>query len=212
MNEAFAALPKAHFGAILIDPPWSFLTYSGKKATAHRCAEDHYNTMSMAGLKALPVGSLAAKNCALFMWVVGSHLDVALELAGHWGFALKTDAFYWLKSKMIDADQIDLFTGDIPPPRISMGYWTRKQMEPCWLFTKGQPKRLSKSVRQVIIEPRREHSRKPDATHDRVQQLVAGPYLEIFAREARPGWSVWGNEVAKFDAPLIQSTTLEDTL
>jgi N6-adenosine-specific RNA methylase IME4 len=82
-----------------------------------------------------------------------------------------------------------------------MGYWTRANTEPCLLATRGRPKRLNADVRQAIIEPRREHSRKPDGIHKRIERLVAGPYLELFARQQRPGWDVWGNEVDKFAQP-----------
>jgi len=191
-------IPPGGFGAIYADPPWAFRTFSGENMTPHRCAEDHYRTMTLAELKALPISDIAARDCALFMWVVGSHLAESIELASTWGFTFKTDAFYWIKQRLIGADQIDLFTGDIPEPRMGFGYWTRKQVEPCWLFTRGSPRRLSKGVRQVILEPRREHSRKPEAARERIEQLVSGPYLELFARTSRPVWSAWGNEVGKF--------------
>ena len=193
-------LPRNHFACILADPPWAFRTFSGENMTPHRCAEDHYSTMDLAALKALPVGEMAAADCALFMWVVGSHLAESIELAAAWGFAFKTDAFYWLKQKLVDAQQIDLFTGDIAEPRMGFGYWTRKQVEPCWLFTRGNPKRIGKGVRQVIVEPRREHSRKPDEQYPRIEALVEGPRLELFARAARPGWTAWGNQTDKFTA------------
>jgi N6-adenosine-specific RNA methylase IME4 len=156
--------------------------------------------MELAEMQALPVADVAAKDCALFMWVVGSHLVESIDLARSWGFEFKTDAFYWIKQRLIGGDQLDIFTNDIPEPRMGFGYWTRKQIEPCWLFTRGKPQRLSKGVRQAIIEPRREHSRKPDESHRRVEQLVGGPYLELFARTSRPGWDVWGNQTSKFEA------------
>jgi N6-adenosine-specific RNA methylase IME4 len=192
-------VPNGGFGCIYADPPWAFRTFSGENMTPHRCAEDHYRTMTLDEMSALPVRDWAAKDCALFMWIVGSHLAESIELARAWGFEFKTDAFYWLKQRLHGADQIDMFTDDIPEPRMGFGYWTRKQVEPCWLFTRGSPRRLSKGVRQAIIEPRREHSRKPEVARQRVEQLVAGPYLEMFARTTRPGWSAWGNEVGKFD-------------
>ncbi len=198
-------LPSAHFGAIYADPPWAFRTFSGATMTPHRSAEDHYPTMSLDDMMALPVADLAAKDCALFMWIVGSHLTESIELARAWGFTFKTDAFYWLKSRLWDAGaQLDLLTGDLAEPRMGFGYWTRKQVEPCWLFTRGRPRRLMKGVRQVIVEPRREHSRKPDITRARIEALVAGPYLEMFARQAAPGWSSWGNQVGKFDASVAE--------
>ena len=204
MRIAPPVVPDGGFGVIMADPPWAFRGFSGSDRTptqkAFREAEDHYATMGLDDLKALPVGDWAADDAVLLMWVVGSHMDAALELGRAWGFALKTDGFYWLKTRLIDADQIDLFTGDVPPPRMSMGYYSRKQLEPCWLFTRGKPVRLSKGVRQMIIEPAREHSRKPDAIYERVEALAAGPYLEMFARQAQPGWTAWGNEVGKFEA------------
>ena len=85
-----------------------------------------------------------------------------------------------------------------------MGYWIRANTEPCLLATRGKPKRLNAGVRQGIIEPRREHSRKPDCVHERIERLVAGHYLGLFARQTRPGWTAWGNEVGKFDRPTLE--------
>jgi N6-adenosine-specific RNA methylase IME4 len=191
-------LPPGPFGAILCDPPWSFLTYGKKRTTPHRTAEDHYQTMPADDLKGLPVASVAARDCALFMWAVDSHLDEAIDLGRAWGFSYKTIAFIWAKTT-----KKDLQFGFFPPEtthRIGMGYWTRKQAEVCLMFTRGKPRRIGKGVRQIIEAPRREHSRKPDETHQRVQELVAGPYLEMFARQPRAGWSVWGNETERFAA------------
>ncbi|MDZ7894189.1 MAG: MT-A70 family methyltransferase [Sphingobium sp.] len=196
--SAFGDMPRGQYGCILADPPWAFQTYSGENMTPHRCAEDHYRTMTLDQLKALPVGELAARDCALFMWIVGSHLAESIELAAAWGFAFKTDAFYWVKQRLFDADQMDWITGDVAEPRMGFGYWTRKQVEPCWLFTRGKPVRISKGVRQVILEPRREHSRKPDDQYQRIEALVGGPRLELFARNRRAGWDSWGNQVGKF--------------
>ncbi len=180
------ALPAGPFGVILADPPWSFKTFGGKTGTPHRGAHDHYLTLSIDDLCALPVKDCAAKDCALFMWVVDSHLDVSMKLAAAWGFQHKTIAFVWQK---------------ISPkgrPMIGMGYWTRKQAEVCILFTRGKPKRLDKGVRQMITEPKREHSRKPTVQYERIQKLVGGPYLELFARQERPGWTSWGNQTDRF--------------
>lgn len=188
------------YGAILADPPWAFRTWSGKTMTPHRTSNDHYATMPLEALEALPVSKLAARDCALFMWVVDSHLPEALKLAEAWGFKYKTRALVWEK------------TTHLGNSMIGMGYWTRKQTEACYvftngeeteeclLFTRGHPKRVSKSVRQLIKAPRREHSRKPDDTYERIEALVAGPYLELFARCSRPGWDAWGNETNKFAA------------
>ncbi len=184
-------LPDGQFGCILADPPWSFLTYGKKRTTPHRGAQEHYGTMTAEELRALHVGGLAMKNCALFMWVVDSHFDEALELGRAWGFQFKTCAFVWVKSK----------PGGWAVP--GMGYWTRKQTEQCWLFTKGSPKRLSKGVEQILHCPRGAHSAKPDIQYERIEALVEGPYVELFARSERPGWSAWGNEVGARDGSLF---------
>lgn len=181
---SFAGLTPGHYGAILADPPWSFRTWSGTHGTPHRTANDHYETQSADWLESLPVATLAAPDCALFMWVVDSHIDVAIDLGRAWGFKLKTRAFTWVKTKN---------TGE--GYRIGMGYWTRKQSEMCLLFTRGTPRRRSMGVREVIEAPRREHSRKPDETYDRIEALVGGPYVELFARTYRPGWHACGNQV-----------------
>ncbi len=170
------------YGAILIDPPWAFKTYTKADGIAQRCSEQHYRTMPLHELAGISVPDLAAKSCALFIWAVDSHLDVSLDLIKIWGFKYKTIAFVWNKG------------------RIGMGYWTRKQAEICLLATKGTPKRLSKAVRQVIDEPRREHSRKPDEIYSRIEALVNGPYLEMFARQRWPGWGVMGDAVDKFES------------
>lgn len=157
--------------------------------------------MTVDEMAALPVAAHCARDALLAMWVVGSHIDEALTLGEAWGFRFTTDLFYWLKQKLRFADQIDLFTGDIAEPRISMGYHTRKQLEPCLLFTRGKGLRvLDHSVRQVIIEPPREHSRKPDEQYHRLARLYGDvPRLEMFARQSAPGWDAWGNEVGKFE-------------
>lgn len=169
------------YGAILIDPPWVFKTFTKADAIAHRCSEQHYRTMPLHKIAGLPLPDLANKSCALFMWVVDSHLDVALDLIKMWEFKYKTIAFVWNKGK------------------IGMGYWTRKQNEICLLATRGRPKVQSHAVRQTIESPRREHSRKPDEIYSRIEALVDGPYLEMFARQQWPEWDSWGDETEKFE-------------
>jgi N6-adenosine-specific RNA methylase IME4 len=181
MSDPFADLPRGHFGAILADPPWRFKTWSGKGLG--RSADRHYSTMAEVDVRFLPVDQVAAEDSVLFLWVPWSFLSHALRLIENWGFTYKTSAFDWHKEG-----------------GIGMGYWTRLQTEPCLLATRGKPKRLNANVRQSIIEPRREHSRKPDCVHERIERLVAGPYLELWARKStRPGWTFWGNEIEKFN-------------
>jgi N6-adenosine-specific RNA methylase IME4 len=197
----FRSLEENHYGVVLADPPWRFKTYN--EAGRNRCPDwrafegspsKHYDTMSIADICALPVASVAARDSCLFLWVSWPMLQDAMLLIEAWGFAYKTCAFAWVKAHV---GQIDLFRED-DDALMGNGYWTRSNSEVCLLATRGHPKRLNADVRQGIIEPRREHSRKPDCVHDRIERLVTGPYLELFARTRRSGWDSWGNQVDKF--------------
>lgn len=198
---SLADLPQGHFGCILADPPWRFETYNEQgrgRSPDWRAFEGspvkHYPTMSREAIAAMPVADLAAPDAALFMWISWPMLVEAMELIEAWGFTYKTCAFAWVKAH---AGQVEMFRDDYDV-QMGCGYWTRANSEVCLLATRGKPKRLSAAVRQAIIEPRREHSRKPDCQYERIEALVAGPYLELFARTQRVGWTAWGNQTDKF--------------
>lgn len=191
MNWPFDNLERGKYGAILADPPWHFDVWA---EGSNRNASAKYDTMTAADIAAMPVGELAAPDCALFMWMVWPRLNEGIEVIRSWGFTYKTCAFNWIKA---DTSQIDMFRDDADV-FAGMGYWTRANSEACLLATRGKPKRLNADVRQGIIAPRREHSRKPDGVHKKIERLVAGPYVELFARQRRPNWDVWGNQTDKF--------------
>jgi N6-adenosine-specific RNA methylase IME4 len=174
------------YGAIYADPPWSFQNWSAKGTG--RNAISHYDCLSFEALAALPIAALAADDCALFLWAVDPLLDKAFELIRAWGFEYKTVAFYWVKQ---NKKTEGFFTG--------LGYWTRANPEQCLLATRGKPKRRGKDVRKLIIKPRREHSRKPDEVRERIERLVAGPYLELFARQTKRDWDCLGDQAGLFD-------------
>ena len=184
--DDFAALGASgkKFGAILADPPWTYKVYSGKGKA--RSAERQYDTMTLDDIKALPVASLAADDCALFMWATMPQLPEAFGVINAWGFEYKTCGFCWTK---LNETGRGYFVG--------MGYWTRSNAELCLLATRGNPKRLHMDVQQVIVSPVMEHSRKPGVVHERIERLVSGPYLEMFGRRITPGWTVWGNEIER---------------
>lgn len=200
----FDGLQGQKFGAILADPPWRYEVWSGETAVKRRSGRGttvsnavHYQTMAADAIADLPIADIAADDCVLFLWVTWPTLLQAIDLISHWGFCYKTCAFNWTKAH---AGQIEMFD-DAIEGQMGMGYWTRANSEPCLLATRGKPKRLHADVRQAIISPRREHSRKPEGVHKRIERLVAGPYVELFARQSnRPGWSYWGNETEKFNA------------
>jgi N6-adenosine-specific RNA methylase IME4 len=186
------SLKPRKYGAIHADPAWWFRNWSAKGTG--RNAVSHYDCLPFETLAALPVRDLAADNCALFLWAVDPLLDKAFELMRAWGFEYKTVGFYWVKS---NARSDGFFTG--------LGYWTRANPEQCLLGTRGKPRRLGKDVPKLVIEPRREHSRKPDQARERIERLVSGPYLELFARETRAGWDCWGNEIDLFNRGKVQT-------
>lgn len=188
-------LPAEKFDVIYADPPWTFRTWSNEGKD--RSPEKHYDCMSLADIRALPVSDIAADNCALFLWVTDPLLPEGLKLMEAWGFKFKTIAFVWAKLNKSAPPTLwtenDLFTG--------LGYWTRANPELCLLGTRGKPKRVSKSVRRLVVSPRREHSRKPDEIAEKIDDLMGRDTskIELFARTGRTGWTTWGNDVAKFD-------------
>jgi len=124
----------------------------------------------------------------LLMWVTDPFLQKSFEVIESWGFEYKTVAFTWVKT---NRKSDGYFTG--------LGYWTRANPEMCLLATKGKPKRISSSVNQLLVSKRREHSRKPDEMYSKIEDLLSGPYIELFARTQRQGWDSWGNQVDKFE-------------
>jgi N6-adenosine-specific RNA methylase IME4 len=188
------------YPVIYADPPWRFVAYSEKGEG--RSATAHYNCMTFDEMSRLPVAQLAADDAVLFLWTTDPFLPKGIELASCWGFTYKTVAFYWAKlNKTANGDsfsEADFFTG--------LGYWTRANLEPCLLATRGQPKRLSKRVKKLLISPRREHSRKPIEIYERIEELVEGPYVELFARSSRDGWDTsFSDQSLLFDNGPVQT-------
>ena len=175
------------YNIIYADPPWTFKTYSAK-GKEKKSAENHYHCMKKEDIQNLPVQNISADNCVLFLWVTMPCLEEGLELIRKWGFTYKTCGFTWVKrNKKSDS----WFLG--------LGYWTRANAEICLLATKGQPKRVSKSVHQICDARIMEHSRKPAEIRDRIVQLCGDlPRIELFARQYADGWDCWGNETDKF--------------
>lgn len=199
---------------ILADPPWNFKTYS--KAGEGRNASQHYVTQDLNWIKSLPIRKLLdPRRGAVVMWTTDTHLEQAFEVFKAWNIQYKTVALYWAKlNKSAKKDKInvdkDFFMG--------MGYYGRANPEPALLgvteefemdisllgTTAKAPERQNAGVRKLIVDNLREHSRKPDATHERLEKLFGNiPRLELFAREQRDGWDCWGNEVSKFDEQTI---------
>lgn len=173
------------YNVIYADPPWRY-----EQRSLQGAAEKHYPTMSIDELCALPVMSIAAKDCILFLWTTFPMIPEALRLIEAWGFKYKTVAFVWLKQNRKS-----------PTWFYGLGFWTRGNAEICLLAKRGSPKRQSASVHQFIISPIEEHSKKPDVTRERIVALMGDvPRIELFARQKTEGWDVWGNEAPGSEA------------
>lgn len=171
------------YNIILADPPWSFRVWN-RDTGSGRSAESHYHTMSIEDIYTLPVANIADKDCVLFLWVTNSLLPEALEVGSRWGFQYKTVAFTWRKLTKHNKEHM------------GMGYWTRQSPEMMLLFTKGKPKRVSASVRQLQSFTIGRHSEKPKQFHELIVQLMGDlPRAELFARECIEGWDCYGNEI-----------------
>lgn len=176
------------YRCLVVDPPWYFSSNSVKKPG--RNARRHYPTMKVAEIAAMPVGELAADDCWLFLWIPGPHfvLGAHLPILKAWGFEVSGIGFTWIKTNGIAGG---LFFGG--------GFTTRKNAEFCVIARRGRPPIMARDVPEVIMAPRREHSRKPEEFKRRVLRLVGRKKtLELFAREPFAHWHRWGNEKDKF--------------
>ncbi|WP_131194551.1 MT-A70 family methyltransferase [Lichenihabitans psoromatis] len=199
-----AELRKKWYGAVEIDPPWNFASRSMKNED--RLAANHYATMSLAEIMALPVKDVLAKDAVVFLWVTDTHFGEAFDLLKEWGLIHKTLDFYRTKDNKVSPGK---FKGK--------GFWSRanpEQVLTCYddddnqmlLATQGHPGRIGKNVAKLIEAPRREHSRKLDEGRESSERLCEGPYLSLFSRESRSRWSTWGNKTSKFDRPKSDAT------
>jgi N6-adenosine-specific RNA methylase IME4 len=196
----FIGLRHRYYGAIAVDPPSHFSSYTAiqsQNPSSRRDNERHYSTMSFDQLAALPVAELASpEGCHLFVWTSGPFLPQALALIEAWRFRFSTRCFTWLKTRRTWNPLEPLTESDF---HVGLGLTVRHQTEHVLLARRGNCRRQAKDVREIIIAPRREHSRKPDEFFARVERYCEGPYVELFARARRRGWDCFGGEVDKFD-------------
>jgi len=170
---------------ILADPPW---IYNGKLGTNRAKMggyDKYYKGMELKDICNLPIQDIADDNCILFLWATMPKLQEAFEVIKAWGFTHKTTAFTWIK---LNPKSNTIFKG--------VGRWVMGNAELVLLATKGKPKRVSKSVSQIIMAKRGKHSKKPDIVYRRIEELMGNlPRIELFARNKRQGWDAWGNQV-----------------
>ena len=170
-----AELPDGKFALLYADPPGQYDSAEDEG----RAIENHYPTMSLAELEALPVADLAADDCTLWLWATSPKLREAMRLIEAWGFEYKT-SLVWVKDK------------------IGMGYYARQQHELLLVAKRGSPPVPAPEDRppSVILAPRTAHSAKPEEVYGILERLYPElSKVELFARSRRLGWAAWGNQV-----------------
>lgn len=173
------------YGVVLADPPWHYANMGVRGIAAN-----HYPTMDIDRICALPIGDLAAPDAVLLLWATWPCLGEALRVIGAWGFAYVT-GFPWVK--ISGQPQTNLW-GDLQiRPRYGVGFWARGCTEPLLIARRGEVAPPSLGF-MGLLSPNYAHSRKPDNVYEYAEALP-GPYVELFARRPRPGWDVWGNEI-----------------
>lgn len=172
------------FATVLADPPWRFQNRTGKMAPEHRRL-NRYGTMDLAEIMALPVAEALAPTAHLYLWVPNALLPEGIQVLNAWGFEYKSN-LVWHKIRK-----------DGGSDGRGVGFYFRNVTELVLFGVRGKNARtLAPGRRQVnlLATQKREHSRKPDELYDIVEACSPGPYLEMFARGTRPGWSGWGDQ------------------
>jgi N6-adenosine-specific RNA methylase IME4 len=183
-----ADLPGSRFGTILADPPWQFVNRTGKVAPEHRRL-GRYGTLDLAAIAALPVVAHAAPTAHLYLWVPNALLPDGLAVMSAWGFAYKAN-IVWHKVRK-----------DGGPDGRGVGFYFRNVTELLLFGVRGPNARtLAPGRTQVnfMATRKREHSRKPDEQYRLIEACSPGPFLELFARGPRAGWTVWGNQAEAY--------------
>lgn len=179
------------FKTILADPPWQFQNKTGKVAPEHKRL-NRYGTMTLDDIKALPVAQAADDVAHLYLWVPNALLPEGLEVMKAWGFKYKSNLI-WHKIRK-----------DGGSDGRGVGFYFRNVTEVILFGVRGKNARTlapGRSQVNLLATRKREHSRKPDEQYDIVEACSPGPYLELFARGKRKGWSVWGNQAGDDYAP-----------
>lgn len=193
------------FQTILADPPWQFQNRTGKMAPEHKRL-NRYPTMGLESIKSLPISQLADEKCHLYLWVPNALLPEGLEVMKAWGFQYKTNII-WEKVRK-----------DGGPDGRGVGFYFRNVTEVLLFGVKGTHFRTLDPARtqvNLVRAQKREHSRKPDEMISLIESCSPGPYLELFARGEREGWTLWGNqanEAYQPDWPTYRQTGLQAVL
>lgn len=176
------------FHTVLADPPWQFQNKTGKVAPEHRRL-NRYSTMTLDAICALPVAKIAEETAHLYLWVPNALLPEGLRVLRDWGFEYKTNLI-WHKVRK-----------DGGPDGRGVGFYFRNTTELILFGVRGKNARTlapGRSQVNVIRSMKREHSRKPDEQYAIIEACSPGPYIELFARGSREGWTTWGNQAEEY--------------
>jgi len=176
------------FRTVLADPPWQFQNRTGKMAPEHKRL-NRYGTMTLEDILALPVSKTLEETAHLYLWVPNALLPEGLRVLAAWGFQYKSN-IVWHKIRK-----------DGGPDGRGVGFYFRNTTELILFGVRGKNARtLAPGRRQVNIikSQKREHSRKPDEAYQLIEACSPGPFLELFARGSRPGWTTWGNQADEY--------------
>jgi N6-adenosine-specific RNA methylase IME4 len=182
---------KSRFATVLADPPWRFTNKTGKIAPEHKRLE-RYTTLTSDEIKVLPVGQITTAKAHLYLWCPNALLPEGLQVLKAWGFVYKSN-LVWHKVRK-----------DGGSDGRGVGFYFRNVTELILFGIKGKNARtLAPGRRQVnlLATRKREHSRKPDEQYAIIETCSPGPYLELFARGARAGWTCWGNQADESYSP-----------
>lgn len=171
------------FSTILADPPWKFDNRTGKIAPEHKRLY-RYQTMTNEDIINLPVNELALPQSHLYLWVPNALVALGLQVMEAWGFTYKTNLIWYKVRK------------DGGPDRRGVGFYFRNVTEMVLFGVRGKMRTLKpgRTMPNILISMKREHSRKPDQLYSIIEQCSPAPYIELFCRVSRPGWTTWGDE------------------
>jgi len=179
---------KRKFSTILADPPWRFQNRTGKMAPEHKRLS-RYPTMKLQEIKDLPIQAIAEDRAHLYLWIPNALLSEGMQVMESWGFKYKTNII-WYKIRK-----------DGGPDRRGVGFYFRNVTEIILFGIRGKNIRTlipGRSQENIISSRKREHSRKPDEQYNLIESCSWGPFLELFGRGTRQGWTTWGNQAKKY--------------
>jgi N6-adenosine-specific RNA methylase IME4 len=190
-RELVQSLRGTKFATVLADPPWQFVNKTGKVAPEHKRLS-RYGTMRLEEISSLPTGDFVTATSHLYLWCPNALLPDGLAVMKAWGFTYKSN-IVWHKIRK-----------DGGSDGRGVGFYFRNVTELILFGVRGKNARTlapGRSQVNLIGSRKREHSRKPDEQYDLIEACSPGPYLELFGRGTRAGWTTWGNQADDNYAP-----------